>query len=77
MESVMEKVTFNPVTGAANVEHASDAQYTYLRFKNDVNLGPSASRKSLGIASTKGNVKVGEVSIGLNVYRKNPEFVKV
>jgi hypothetical protein len=72
----MDKLTFNPITGSANVEIANDGQFTYLRYKHDTNLGPSASKKSLGVASTKGNVKVGEVSIGLNVYRKNPEYVK-
>jgi hypothetical protein len=36
-------------------------------------LGPSASGKTIGIASTKGNVSVPDhpaISIGLNVYTK-------
>jgi hypothetical protein len=70
MEKRMDNLTFNPIMGTANVEVANDAKYTYIRYQNDVNLGPSKSGKSTGIASTKGNVKVGDVSIGLNVYRK-------
>jgi hypothetical protein len=30
---------------------------------------PSKSGKSLVIATTRGNVKIGDVSVGLNVYR--------
>ena len=30
----------------------------------------SASRKSVTLFSTHGNIKVGDVTIGLNVYRK-------
>lgn len=31
---------------------------------------PSASGKSLVIATTRGNVQIGGVTVGLNVYRK-------
>ena len=31
---------------------------------------PSKSGKSLVIATTRGNVKIGDVSVGLNVYRR-------
>jgi len=32
-------------------------------------FGPSASGKTIIIASTCGNVSVGDVKVGLNVYR--------
>jgi hypothetical protein len=31
---------------------------------------PSKSGKSLVIATTRGNVRIGNVSVGLNVYRR-------
>jgi hypothetical protein len=31
---------------------------------------PSKSGKSLVIATTRGNVRIGDVSVGLNVYRR-------
>jgi len=40
----------------------------------EVDLGargqPSASGKTIVIASTEGNAKIGDVMVGLNVYRK-------
>ncbi len=32
---------------------------------------PSKSGKSLTIATSRGNMRVGDVSLGLNVYRPN------
>lgn len=31
---------------------------------------PSASGKSIVIATTRGNVQIGNVTVGLNVYKK-------
>lgn len=36
-------------------------------------FGPSKSGKTIIIASTEGNTKVGDVTIGLNVYKKPEE----
>ena len=33
---------------------------------------PSKSGKSLVIATTRGNMRIGDVSVGLNVYRRLP-----
>lgn len=41
---------------------------------------PSGTGKSIIIATTSGNVTLdgakGEVKMGLNIYRKNPDYVK-
>lgn len=37
---------------------------------------PSGSGKTLVIATTHGNVQVEGVTVGLNVYIKNPEYTK-
>jgi hypothetical protein len=34
-------------------------------------FGPSSSGKTIIVASTRGAVKVGDVSLALNVYTKN------
>lgn len=40
--------------------------------------GPSESKKTIIIASTEGSQKIGyeDVVLGLNVYKKNPKYVK-
>ncbi len=35
----------------------------------DADFGPSTSGKTTIIASSEGNMKVGDVSVGLNVYK--------
>lgn len=46
MEKRMDNLNFNPSEALVwreqyNVEVANDAKYTYIRYQNDVNLGPS------------------------------------
>ena len=41
-----------------------------IRFKKSANLGLSASKKSVVIATTSGNVDIGDgVKVGVNAYR--------
>lgn len=44
---------------------------TILTIKVDLSktFGPSKSGKTIIVASTEGPVRVGEVSVGLNVYK--------
>lgn len=44
----------------------------------DSDLGITPSGKSIGIATSHGNQQIGDdgVILGLNCYRKNPDYVK-
>jgi len=56
-----------------NVEIKVDGQTLTLRVNLGEEFGPSASGKTIIIASTEGNVSVPgnkDIKIGLNVYRK-------
>jgi hypothetical protein len=66
----MDNVTFIDLAGTQNVAVASDGKFTYIRLENDVAGTRSKSGKSIVVASTHGNVKVGALTIGLNVYHK-------
>lgn len=66
----MENLRFEPIAGTQNVESATDGKYLYLRLERDVQGTRSASGKTMVISSTRGNVKQGELHIGLNVYKK-------
>ncbi len=45
------------------------------KLKMEINLGGkgtlSGSGKSMVLASTRGNVKVADFNVGINIYRKN------
>lgn len=57
--------------GARGVEFRIVGEHTELRFRNDGNTGPSASGKTIGVASTGGNVTLPNgVTVGVNAYRK-------
>ncbi len=56
-----------------NVELKVDDQTLILKVNLNEEFGPSASGKTIIIASTEGNVSVPgnkNIKIGLNVYRK-------
>lgn len=57
--------------GTRGVEYRVVNGHTELRFSNDGNTGPSASGKTIGVASTGGNVTLPNgITVGLNAYRK-------
>jgi hypothetical protein len=53
-----------------NVEVKQEGQKLVIVVDLTKNFGPSKSGKTIIVASTDGNAKVGDVNIGLNVYRK-------
>ncbi len=55
-----------------NVQMAVDGNILTIRVDLSKEFGPSASGKTIIIASTEGNVSVPdrEEKVGLNVYRK-------
>lgn len=61
-----------------NVEFKRDGSKLTIVVDLAQDHGPSATGKSLKIASTDGNVKLEgtEFSVGLNVYKPNPEHKK-
>lgn len=63
-----------------NVKLTVDPKKKVLTIEIDLtqDFGPSASNKTLIVASTEGSAKVGyeDVVIGLNVYKKNPDHKK-
>lgn len=61
---------------ATNVKYEVKGNELIIRVNLDERHGPSESKKTVTIASTKGNVplddkKYGHVSFGLNVYTKD------
>ena len=70
MTMAEKSLVFNAVDGSNNVAVATDGKFTYLRYENDVQGTPSATGKSMVIASTHGNQDVAGTKIGLNVFRK-------
>jgi hypothetical protein len=58
-----------------NVEMKLDGDILTIKVDVTKEFGPSASGKTIIIASTEGNISIPEkdyVKIGLNVYRKKP-----
>ncbi len=57
-----------------NVELKVDGNILVIKVDLSKEFGPSASGKTIIIASTEGNVSVPDrdEKIGLNVYRKKP-----
>ncbi len=56
-----------------NVQMSVDGETLVLKVNLTEEFGPSASGKTIIIASTEGNVSVPgnkEIKVGLNVYRK-------
>jgi len=55
-----------------NVQMAVEGNILTIRVDLSKEFGPSASGKTIIIASTEGNVAVGDrpEKVGLNVYRK-------
>lgn len=52
-----------------NVEIKTEGTKLILTVDTSKEYGRSASGKTIIIASTEGNQKVGEVTVGLNVYK--------
>lgn len=61
-----------------NVDMKIEKKKLIIEIDLTKNFGPSESKKTLIIASTEGSQKVGheDVVLGLNVYKKNPDYVK-
>ncbi|KFN39218.1 hypothetical protein KN63_02750 [Smithella sp. F21] len=56
-----------------NVEMKLDGDILTIKVDVTKEFGPSASGKTIIIASTEGNISIpDDVKIGLNVYRKKP-----
>ncbi len=56
-----------------NVETRMEGTKLHIIVDTAQTHGPSASGKTIIVASTQGNVKVGPVTVGLNVYKKPGE----
>jgi len=55
-----------------NIETKQEGQWLTIRVDLSKSFGPSASGKSIIIASTEGNQPVGVgMFMGLNIYKKN------
>lgn len=52
-----------------NVDSFADGEFTYLRINHTLDYGPSGSGKSIVVASTKGNVHLGDMRLGVNAYK--------
>jgi ABC-type molybdate transport system ATPase subunit len=58
-----------------NVEMKLDGDILTIKVDVTKEFGPSASGKTIIIASTEGNISIPEkdaIKIGLNVYKKKP-----
>jgi len=61
-----------------NVEMQLEGDILTIRVDVTKEFGPSASGKTIIIATTEGNIPIPEkddVKIGLNVYRKKPAAI--
>jgi ABC-type molybdate transport system ATPase subunit len=61
-----------------NVEMKLDGNILTIKVDVTKEFGPSASGKTIIIASTEGNISIperDEIKIGLNVYKKKPVAV--
>jgi hypothetical protein len=69
MPAAIDKKLFNVQVGT-NIDAFVDGDVIYFRVST---AGPgvmSKSMKSKVLASTNGNKQVGDVTVGINVYRK-------
>ena len=58
-----------------NVEMKVDGDILTIKVDLTKEFGPSASGKTIIIASTEGNISIpdkDEIKIGLNIYKKKP-----
>jgi hypothetical protein len=53
-----------------NVEMKMDGKKLVITVDTSKEFGPSKSGKTLIIGSTEGNQTIGDVTVGLNVYKK-------
>jgi len=61
-----------------NIEMKLDGDILTIKVDLTKEFGPSASGKTIIIASTEGNISIperDEIKIGLNVYKKKPVAV--
>lgn len=61
-----------------NIEMKLDGDILTIKVDVTKEFGPSASGKTIIIASTEGNISIpekDEIKIGLNVYKKKPVAV--
>jgi hypothetical protein len=61
-----------------NVEIKIEKKKMVIEIDLTKDFGPSESKKTIIVASTEGSQKIGyeDMVLGLNVYRKNPKYVK-
>lgn len=52
-----------------NIEYSLDGDKLTMVVDLSKDFGPSASGKTVIIASSEGNQTVGEVKVGLNIYK--------
>ena len=52
-----------------NVETKIEGTKLIITVDMSKSFGPSKSGKTIIVASTEGNTKVGDVTVGLNVYK--------
>lgn len=52
-----------------NVETKIEGTKLIITVDMSKTFGPSNSGKTIIVASTEGNVKIGDVTVGLNVYK--------
>ena len=68
-----ERIVGSPVQftsrGLDNIDVAEDSKYLYFRVDKTVAGVQSASGKSNVLASTRGNVDLGGIKVGINCYR--------
>ena len=57
-----------------NVKKVESNGKLYLEIDPKVSLGPSKSGKTLLVATSNGQARVGDMDLNLNLYRKNPEY---
>jgi hypothetical protein len=59
-----------------NVETEVEGSILTIKIDLSKDFGPSASGKTIIIATTSGNQRItDEATLGLNLYRKNPKYV--
>lgn len=69
------KIDFtNAAVVCSNVRKVESDGIIYLAIDPKVNLGPSKSRKTLLVATSNGQARIGDMDLNLNLYRKNPDY---
>ncbi len=57
-----------------NVKMVEANGKVYLEIDPKVDLGPSKSGKTLLVATSNGQARIGDMDLNLNLYRKNPDY---